>query len=260
MSAVQRRRQMGHKIDDVFMHYISAVSGVDIQNVINGRDPEFNTHLFKCQQHSLVQGSKTSAWTDFCRKTRRCFFPSCGYDLGQKGPSGAMTHINNHFVAPRRVSSICRWNHCGSKTLTKTKLLDHLTITHGIPLQHDSMKQARFCYECSEFFIHEDPDLFCGQIVCRGIIIFARKYMFCLADAYLTMAERYHGFTHAPSFFRHLQTHLQSIFECQWRCPHPKCSATIASEVAFWDHLRAVHGIARYKSGSGCPINKQACL
>ena len=30
---------MGHKSDDVFMHYISAVSGVDIQNVINGRDP-----------------------------------------------------------------------------------------------------------------------------------------------------------------------------------------------------------------------------
>lgn len=40
MSAVQRRRQMGHKSDDVFMHYISAVSGVDIQNVINGRDPD----------------------------------------------------------------------------------------------------------------------------------------------------------------------------------------------------------------------------
>jgi hypothetical protein len=124
------------------------------------------------------------------------------------------------------------------------------------------MKQAGFCYECSEFFIHEDvwgehcashvsdPDLFCGQIVCRGIIIFARKCMFCLADANLTMAERYHGFTHAPSFFRHLQAHLQSIFEWQIRCPHPKCSATIASEVAFWDHLRAVHGIARYKSGS----------
>ena len=31
---------MGHKSDDVFMHYISAVSGVDIQNVINGRDPD----------------------------------------------------------------------------------------------------------------------------------------------------------------------------------------------------------------------------
>lgn len=31
---------MGHKSDDVFMHYISAVSGVDIQNVVNGRDPD----------------------------------------------------------------------------------------------------------------------------------------------------------------------------------------------------------------------------
>ena len=133
---------------------------------------------------------------------------------------------------------------------------------HNIPLRHDSMKQAGFCHECSEFFIHEDvweehcashlsdPDLFCGQIVCRGIIIFARKCVFCLPDANLTAAERYHGFTHAPSFFRHLQTHLQSIFEWPTRCPHPKCSTAIASEVAFWAHLRAVHGIAKYKSES----------
>jgi hypothetical protein len=190
-----------------------------------------------------------------------------------------MEHINNHFVTPRRVSSICRWNHCGSKTLTKTKLLDHLTSTHGIPLRHDSMKQAGFCHECSEFFIHEDvweehcashvsdPDLFCGQIVCRGIIIFARKCIFCLADANLTAAERYHGFTHAPSFFRHLQAHLQSVFEWPTRCPHLKCSATIASEVAFWDHLRAVHGIAIYKPDSrrhadvaGATVSEEDCV
>ena len=190
-----------------------------------------------------------------------------------------MEHINNHFVTPRRVSSVCRWNHCGSKTLTKTKLLDHLTSTHNIPLRHDSMKQAGFCHECSEFFIHEDvweehcashvsdPDLFCGQIVCRGIVVFARKCIFCLADANLTAAERYHGFTHAPSFFRHLQAHLQSIFEWPTRCPHPKCSATIASEVAFWDHLRAVHGIARYKPDSrghadvaGATVSERDCV
>jgi hypothetical protein len=219
-------------------------------------------HLLRCQQHVLVQGSKISAWTDFAKRTRTCLFSSCGYDLAQAGPSGAMTHINSHFVTPRRVSSVCRWNHCGSKTLTKTKLLDHLTSRHGIPLRHDSMKQAGFCHECSEFFIHEDvweehcashlsdPDLFCGQIVCRGIIIVARKCVFCLSDANLTAAERYHGFTHAPSFFRHLQTHLQSIFEWPTRCPHPKCSAAIASEVAFWAHLRAVHGIAKYKPES----------
>jgi hypothetical protein len=78
----------------------------------------------------------------------------------------------------------------------------------------------------------------------------ARKCVFCLADANLTATERYHGFTHAPSFFRHLQTHLQSIFEWPTRCPHPKCSAAIASEVAFWAHLRAVHGIAKYKPES----------
>ena len=223
---------------------------------------EFNMHLLRCQQHALVQGSKILAWGDFCKKTKRCLFPSCGYDLGQVGPSGAMTHINSHFVTPRRVSSVCRWNQCGSKTLTKTKLLDHLTSRHGIPLRHDSMKQAGFYHECSEFFIHEDvweehcvshlsdPDLFCGQIVCRGIVIFARKCVFCLPDTNLTAAERYHGFTHVPSFFRHLQTHLQSIFEWPTRCPHPKCSAAITSEVAFWAHLRAVHGIAKYKPES----------
>lgn len=173
-----------------------------------------------------------------------------------------MAHISNHFVTPRRVSSICRWNHCGSKTLTKAKLLEHLTAAHGIPLRHDSMKQAGFCYECSEFFIHEDvwedhcashvsdPELFCGQIVCRGIIVFARKCMFCLADANLTAAERYHSFTHAPHFFRHLQTHLRSLFVWPTSCPHPKCSAEIASEAAFWFHLRAAHGVARYKPES----------
>jgi hypothetical protein len=219
-------------------------------------------HLLRCQQHALVQGSKISAWTDFVERTRTCLFSSCGYDLAHAGPSSAMTHINSHFVTPRRVSSVCRWNHCGSKTLTKTKLLDHLTSRHGIPLRHESMMQAGFCHECSEFFIYEDvweehcashlsdPDLFCGQIVCRGIIIFARKCVFCLGDANLTATERYHGFTHAPSFFRHLQTHLQSIFEWPTRCPHPKCSAAIASEVAFWAHLRAVHGIAKYKPES----------
>lgn len=40
MSAIQRCRQMGYKSDDVFMHYISAVLGMDIQNVINSRDPD----------------------------------------------------------------------------------------------------------------------------------------------------------------------------------------------------------------------------
>jgi hypothetical protein len=34
------------------------------------------------------------------------------------------------------------------------------------------------------------------------------------------------------------------------RCLHPKCSAAIASEVAFWAHLRAVHSIAKYKPES----------
>ena len=171
-------------------------------------------------------------------------------------------HINSHFVAPRRVSSVCRWNHCGSKTLTKTKLLDHLTSRHGIPLRHDSMKQAGFCHECSEFFIHEDvweehcashlsdPDLFCSQIVCCSIIIFTRKCVFCLGNANLTAAERYHGFTHALSFFCYLQTHLQSIFEWLTRYPHLRCSAAVALEVEFWAHLRAVHSIAKYKPES----------
>lgn len=74
--------------------------------------------------------------------------------------------------------------------------------------------------------------------------------MFCLGDANLTAAERYHGFTHSLSFFRYLQTHLQSIFEWPTRCPHLRCSAAIALEVEFWAHLRAVHGIAKYKPES----------
>lgn len=170
-----------------------------------------------------------------------------------------MTHISDHFVAPRRVPSLCRWDNCGTKTLTKTKLLEHLTAIHGMPLRHDSMKQAKFCHECSEYFVHgdvwedhcashvSDPDLFCGQIVCRGIIIFARKCMFCLADTNLTASERYYGFTHAPNFFRHLQMHLKSLFKWPVSCPHPKCRTEINSEPAFWNHSRAVHGIAKYK-------------
>jgi len=31
---------MGHKNDDVFAHYVSNTSGVDIQNVINNREPD----------------------------------------------------------------------------------------------------------------------------------------------------------------------------------------------------------------------------
>ncbi|KAM0714188.1 hypothetical protein Q7P37_009975 [Cladosporium fusiforme] len=116
-----------------------------------------------------------------------------------------------------------KWDNCNTKTITKTRLLEHLTATHGIPVRLDSLKQAQFCHECSEFFVHEDvwedhcashvtdPATFCGQIVCRGIIIFARKCLFCLADSSLSAAQRYHSFNHAPNFFRHLNTHLEKL-------------------------------------------------
>lgn len=247
-------RSAGHKKVCTTVSFSSSMT-----NAIRLRTTEFNMHLLKCQQLALTQISRISKWTEFCAKIRKCLLPSCGYDFRRNGPNDAMVHLSNHFVAPRRVGTICRWDRCGMRTRTKTALLRHLTAAHGIPLCHDSMKQARFCFECSEFFVHEDvwedhcashvanPELFCGQIVCRGIIIFARKCMFCLADHNLTAAERYYGFTHASNFFRHLQTHLKSVPHWPLSCPHPNCSIDVATESAFWNHSRTVHGIAKYK-------------
>jgi len=40
VTAVQRRRQMGHKSDDTFMAYISRISGVHVQAIANGQEPD----------------------------------------------------------------------------------------------------------------------------------------------------------------------------------------------------------------------------
>lgn len=132
-------------------------------------------------------------------------------------------YISSHFVIPRRVRTIYRQDNCNTKTLTKIRLLKYLTITHGIPVRIDSLKQAQFCYKYSEFFIYEDiqedyyasyiinPTLFYRQIICRGIIIFARKYIFCLADSNLLAAQRYYNFNYALNFFRYLNIYLRTL-------------------------------------------------
>ncbi|KAM0719003.1 hypothetical protein Q7P37_004908 [Cladosporium fusiforme] len=415
MSAVQRRRQMGHKSDDVFMHYISAVSGVDIQNVINGRDPDqalidhvrsmqlridhdaplrdrsrltdvlrrnpgaqdFATQReeYFAREEDIFEGTssaqpftksanqrvqsrfleaylrynkprakvissiqkqnsttKENALVEIIQALAVLARPDEDWSYPLTNPSETYTcrrcerqgtrkfipderiqHASTQvsaasFVTEEQVVSMgsvlqeseemldsflrtsiagdrarkCYETHqqpfCDTETSRDHLLLEHLTATHGIPVRLDSLKQAQFCHECSEFFVHEDvwedhcashvtdPATFCGQIVCRGIIIFARKCLFCLADSSLSAAQRYYSFNHAPNFFRHLNTHLEKLRTWPVSCPHPRCSIDIASKSAFWDHSRTVHGITQYKLQSklyaedaGAPMSEEDC-
>ncbi|GIZ36574.1 hypothetical protein CKM354_000004400 [Cercospora kikuchii] len=52
-SAVQRRKHMGHKSDDTFLSYLSDISGLNMQDLVNGRDPD----------HQLMESLQSMAST-----------------------------------------------------------------------------------------------------------------------------------------------------------------------------------------------------
>jgi hypothetical protein len=165
--------------------------------------------------------------------------------------------MKSHFKASRR-GVICKWASCEVQAKTKAGLLRHLNDAHALPLSTGNMEMAQFCHECSEFFIDENVwedhcnthlqkiDMFCGQVVNKGVILFHRKCIFCLGDDVLSAARRYQGYTIPTTFFEHLENHLHRVTGWPLECPHPRCSQESPTQADFWQHLQDAHGITRY--------------
>lgn len=201
-------------------------------------------------------------WKAFCQKTKTCQVPSCDFDLTRSGAKASEMHLKSHFRMGSR-SRICRWAGCRVSAGKQSGLLQHLSDAHGIPFVTDIMNVAQFCHECSEIFTDEsvwedhcndhllDIDIFCGQVVKKGVVLFARKCVFCLGNTALCAAQRYRGYTNSTKFFEHLENHLDQVAQWPFQCPHPSCAHDAITPMAFSQHLQHTHGISRYRSSSG---------
>lgn len=222
---------------------------------------------------ALSAKGKELLWEQFCQKTSTCQIQSCGFNLARSGPKASEMHLRNHFRVRRR-TTICRWASCGVSAGKKTGLLHHLSDAHGIPFVTEIMGVAQFCHECSEVFTDESVwedhcsthllniDIFCGQVVNKGVVLFARKCVFCLGNTVLCAAQRYRGYTNSTKFFEHLGNHIDQTVEWPFRCPHPNCTYDAVTPVDFWQHLQDTHGISRYGTNFGevstaLPITEQ---
>jgi hypothetical protein len=231
-----------------------------ITTLILARPDPFNAnlHLLNCFLDKLQRQMQRAVSSKIGERVSRCQWGRCLQ--GFHDAKSIKGHIGRHV---KQATRICLWSDCRQQADSGSDLRRHVFEAH-IPLPGSvDTEQATpaYCYECREYFIDASTwsahciehlsnlDMFCGQIVHRGVVITAFRCMFCLGDTSLEASTRYKQRPRSYHFRAHVRRHLETYHEHsssgesqRLLCPHPLCLSTTYTWDDFQKHCSEEHG------------------